>query len=125
MNIKPVKTKKDYEEALKRIDAIFDSKTGTPEFDELELLSILVEKYEEEHYPISKPDPVETIKFYMDQNDLNRKDLVEYIGSISKVSEILNKKRPLSINMIRALNKGLGIPVDLLFEEYPLDSKSA
>ena len=119
MKLKPIRNNKDYQNAITRIEAIMDAKRGTDEFDELEILSIMVEKYEDENFPIEHPDPVEAIKFIMEQNDLNPKDLVPYIGSQSKVSEVLNKKRPLSINMVRALNKGLGIPVEILItDEY-------
>jgi len=118
MDLKLVKTKKDYEKALKRMEEIFSAGKGTPEFDELEVLGILIEAYEDEHFPIGLPDPIEAIKAHMENNDLKQKDLIKYIGSISKVSEVLNRKRPLSINMIRALHKGLGISLDILIQEY-------
>ena len=121
MDIKPVKNKRDYNKALERVDKLMDSRKGTPEFDELEILSILVERYEDEHTPIDYPDPIEAIHFYMEQNDLRPRDLVSYIGSRSKVSEVLNKKRPLSIKMIRSLTKYLKIPASILINEYSLD----
>jgi HTH-type transcriptional regulator / antitoxin HigA len=118
--IKPkvIKTADDYELALNRIDKIMDASPGTAEFDELELLSTLVEIYEDKHFPINLPDPVAAIKFRMEQLGLNQQDLVPFMGSRSKVSEILNRKRNLSLSMIRALSKGLGIPADVLLHEY-------
>lgn len=115
---KIIKTVEDYDLALNRIDKLMDAKPGTSEFDELELLSTLVEIYEDRHFPISMPDPVAAIKFRMEQLGLNQQDLIPFIGSRSKVSEVLNKKRNLSLSMIRALNKGLGIPSDVLLSEY-------
>lgn len=114
---KLIKTKKDYDDALARIEELMDAKQGTSEADELELLVTLVELYEESQYPIQRPDPVEAIKFRIDQLGMNRQDLIPFIGSRSKVSEILNKKKPLSLSMMRALNKGLGIPAEVLLQE--------
>ena len=111
---KIIKTEGDYDLAINRIDQIMEAKPGTPEFDELELLSTLVEVYEDQQYPIGRPDPVSAIKFRMEQMGLSQQDLVTFIGNRSKVSEILNRKRNLSLSMIRALNKGLGIPADIL-----------
>lgn len=117
--IKLIKTEKEYEAALREVERLIDidPKPGTNDYDLLELLSHLISEYEDEYYPIDLPDPVEAIKFRMDQQDLTQKDLVKYIGSASKVSEVLNKKRPLSLNMIRALHKGLGIPAEVLLQE--------
>ena len=112
-----IKTEKDYEEALSRIEVLMDAEPDTPEMDELELLTALVEMYEDRHYPMDPPDPVEAIKFRMDQMGLNRKDLVPFIGSKSKVSEVLNRKRPLTLAMMRALNRGLGISPEILLRE--------
>ena len=117
MNIKVIKNEKEYEIALTRIEELFDTPVGDPNEDELELLYMVVEKYEDEHYPIDLPDPIEAIKFRMEQTGLTRKDLVPYIGSQSKVSEVLNRKRPLSLNMIRALHEGLGISFEILLKE--------
>lgn len=116
MNIHPVKNKKDYEAALTRIESLMDTSNKSKEMDELEILSILVEKYEDEHFPISSPDPIEAIKFRMEQLGLSQKDLVPVIGSKSKVSEVLSGKRNLSIRMIRALHKQLKIPADVLIQ---------
>ena len=120
MEIKPIRTETEYEEALAQIDAIFDAQFGTPEGDLLELLTILVEAYEEEHYPISPPDPIEAIEFHMERLGLTRRDLEKYIGSRGRVSEILNRRRPLTLDMIRRLQKGLGIPAEILLQQYPL-----
>ena len=111
---KIIKTKKDYNNALKRIDELFDAKAGTPEADELELLVALVELYEKEHFPIEAPDPVSAIKFRMDQEGLTNEDMVAYLGSKSKVSEVFSHKRNLSIAMIRKLVAGLHIPAEVL-----------
>lgn len=112
-----IKNEKDYDIALIRIEELIDAKPGTGEMDELELLTALVEMYEEKHYPIERPDPVEAIKFRMDQMGLSQKDMVTYFGSKSKVSEILNGKRLLTLSMMRALNEGLGIPAEILLRE--------
>ncbi|MBI9073887.1 MAG: transcriptional regulator [Desulfatibacillum sp.] len=117
MNLRLIKTEDDYDQALARIDALMAAKPGTPEGEELELLAVLVEMYEEKHYPIDLPDPIEAIKFRMDQAGLSQKDLIPYIGSKSKVSEVLNKKRPLTLSMMRALHKGLGISAEVLLSE--------
>jgi HTH-type transcriptional regulator/antitoxin HigA len=114
---KLIKNEDDYNLALTRIEQLMDSKPGSPEFDELELLSTLVEIYEDEHFPIDMPDPVSAIKFRMEQLELNQQGLVPFIGSRSKVSEVLNRKRPLTLAMMRSLHKGLGIPSDVLLQE--------
>lgn len=111
---KLLKTEEDYKAALKRIDEIFDSEQGTPEADELELLTALVELYEKEHYPIEAPDPVSAIKFRMEQEGLTNTDMTAYLGSKSKVSEVLSGKRRLSLSMIRKLSTGLHIPAEVL-----------
>jgi len=118
MEIKPIKTNKDYEKALERLEDIFDAKIGSNEGDELEVLTILIEKYEREIYPIDMPDPIEAIKFRMEQLGLKQKDLVEFVGFKSRVSEILNRKRKLTIDMIRNLNQKLNIPSDVLIQNY-------
>ena len=108
-----IKTEEDYEKALYRIEGIIDAELGTPEMDELELLTALVEMYEDRHYPIGPPDPIEAIKFRMDQLGLTQKDMVPYIGTKSKVSEVLNGKRSLTLAMMRSLNKNLGISLNM------------
>ncbi len=120
MNIRPIRTEKDYDAALARIEQIWEAEPGTPESDELDVLSLLVEAYEAEHHPIPPPDPIEAIKFRMEQMGLSRKDLEPFIGHRGRVTEVLNRKRGLSIDMIRRLNQGLGIPADVLIAEYPL-----
>ena len=117
MTYKVIKTEEDYQRTLARVDELMEAEPNTPEGDELELLVTLVELYEEKKYQIDMPDPVEAIKFRMEQLSLNQQALVPFIGSKSKVSEILNKKRPLSLSMMRALHKGLGIPADILLQE--------
>ena len=116
MEIKILKTETEYEAALERIDILMDAAPGSADEEELELLAILVEKYEQEYSPIDFPDPVEAIKFRMDQEGLSRKDMIKYLGSQSKVSEVLNYKRPLSLTMIRALSDGLNIPAEVLIQ---------
>lgn len=118
MEIKPIRSKKDYSQALKRLEKIFDAKSGTKNGDELELLGILIEKYEDENYPVGFPDPIEAIKFRMDQLGYNQTDLARVIGFKSRVSEILSKKRKLSLEMIRKINHSLKIPTDILIREY-------
>jgi len=118
MRIKPIKTDNDYEKALERLEDIFDSKFGTKEGDELEILTILIEKYEKENFPIEMPDPIEAIKFRMEQLGMKQKDLAEVVGFKSRVSEILNRKRKLTIDMIRNLNQKLNIPSEVLIQNY-------
>lgn len=117
MQAKIIKTEEQYDQALLRIDELMDAVPDTPEGDELELLVTLVELYEDQAHSIELPDAISAIKFRMDQQDLKQKDLVQYIGSKSKVSEVLSGKRPLSLTMIRNLHAGLGIPVDVLLQE--------
>jgi HTH-type transcriptional regulator/antitoxin HigA len=112
-----IKNEEDYNKALSRIDGLMDAAPGTPEMDELELLTALVEMYEDRHYPVSPPDPIEAIKFRMDQLGLAQKDMISYFGNKSKVSEVLNGKRPLTLAMMRSLNKNLGIPAEVLLRE--------
>ena len=118
MNIKPIKTEKDYENALERLELIFDSKKGSKEGDALEILSILIDKFENENFPIELPDPIEAIKFRMEQMGLKQKDLAEIVGFSSRVSEILNKKRKLTLEMIRNLHLKLNIPTEVLVQDY-------
>jgi HTH-type transcriptional regulator/antitoxin HigA len=114
MNIKPIKTKKDYSDALNRMETLWGAKTGTPHGDELEVLATLVDNYEEVNFPIEAPDPVEALKYMMAEKGLQRKDLEKAIGDKSKVSEVLNRKRELSKRMIRALHDNFGIPYEIL-----------
>ena len=118
MNIKPIRNEEDYQNALQRLDEIFDAKSGTEEGDELEILVILVDNYENEHFPIGMPDPIEAIKFRMEQMGMKQKDLAEVFGFKSRVSEILNKKRKLTLEMVRKLNTTLHIPTEVLIQDY-------
>lgn len=118
MNIKPIKTKKDYEQALVRLEEIFEAKKGTSKGDELELLGILVENYEDTNFPVSFPDPVEAIKFRMEQLGYNQADLANVVGLKSRASEILNRKRKLSLEMIRQIHERLNIPTEVLIQAY-------
>jgi HTH-type transcriptional regulator / antitoxin HigA len=122
MNIKPIKTEDDYEAVLARIEALFEAKPNTPQGDELDVLITLVSAYEDEHYPIAAADPVEVIKHVMEAKGLEMNDMIPFIGSRSKVSEVINKKRSLSLNMIRRLSHGLHISADVLVKEYELRS---
>jgi HTH-type transcriptional regulator / antitoxin HigA len=115
MEIKPIHSEADYQAALKEIEKLMDSQPGTPEGDRMEVLVTLVEAYEVKHFPIPEPDdPVEVLEYYMESRGLNRSDLIPYLGSKERVSEILNRKRGLSLEMIRRLHAGLGIPADLM-----------
>jgi HTH-type transcriptional regulator / antitoxin HigA len=112
-----IKNEKDYNLALSRVEELMDAEQGTHKMNELELLTAHVEMYEQKQYPIDCPDPIEAIKFRMEQMGLVQKDMVPYFGSKSKVSEVLNGKRPLTLSMMRELNKGLGIPAEILLKE--------
>lgn len=123
MNVKIIKSEQDYEQAMARLSALMsrDPKSGSKEENELELLALVIRDYERQTVPAVKVDPVESILFRMDQMQLSRKDLVPYIGSLSKVSEVLSRKRPLSLSMIRRLHRGLDIPADILIEDVSVD----
>lgn len=118
MTVKPIKTKKDYNQALKRLETLFDAKKGSAQGDELEVLSILIDKYEQENFPIGFPDPIEAIKFRMEQLGYNQADLTRVIGLKSRASEILSKKRKLSLEMIRQVHEKLRIPTEVLIQSY-------
>lgn len=118
MKILPIRNQRDYKKALNRLEVIFDVKKGTEESDELEILSILIDRYENENSPIGIPDPIEAIKFRMEQMGMKQKDLAELVGFKSRVSEILSKKRKLTIGMIRKLNLALHIPTEVLVQDY-------
>src|SRR6266498_3773239 len=117
MKPKIIKNENEYREAVARLESLMEAAPGSPEEEELELLAFLIENYEKEQYPINLPDPIEAIKFRMEQQGLTRRDLEKYIGSQSKVSEVLNRKRPLSLAMIRALHEGLGISTEVLVQK--------
>jgi len=116
MEIKPIRTEADYEAALAEVERLWGAEPGTPDGDRFEVLVTLVEAYEEKQYPILPPDPVEAIKYYMDSRGLDRRDLEQYIGPSGRVSEVLSRKRPLTLAMIRKLNAGLGIPAEILIQ---------
>ena len=118
MNIKPIKNEQDYQETLSIIESLMSAKPDTEDMDKLEVLTTLAESYEELYYKIDAPDPIEAIKFRMEQEGLKQKDLVSMVGSKSRVSEILNKKRKLTIEMIRNLHTQLHIPIESLFLDY-------
>ena len=118
MKIKPIKTEKDYNQALERLEEIFDAKKGTAKGDELEVLSLLIEKYEDEKFPIDLPDPIEAIKFRMEQTGMTQTDLANIVGQKSRASEILNRKRKLSLDMIRQLHQQWHIPTEVLIQAY-------
>ena len=121
MNIKPIKNEEDYSNTLLKIETLMNSKPNTPQMDELEILTTLVEVYEEQFHKIEFPDPIEAIKFRMEQENLKQKDLVAIVGSKSRVSEVLNRKRKLTIEMIRNLHTALHIPVESLFLDYKIN----
>ena len=118
MTIKPIKTEKDYDQALTRLELIFDAKKGTPQGDELEVLGMLIDSYENEMFPIGFPDPIEAIKFRMEQMGYNQSDLATVVGLKSRASEILNRKRKLSLEMIRQIHEKLNIPTEVLIQAY-------
>jgi HTH-type transcriptional regulator / antitoxin HigA len=113
-DLKPIRSERDYEHALAEVEELWGAKAGTPKGDRLDILATLIEAYETEHYPMDPPDPIEAIKFRMEQQGLTRKDLEEILGTRTRVSEVLNRKRGLSINMIRALHDKLGISAEIL-----------
>lgn len=123
MKLKPIKSEKDYRNALKRLDVIFDAQTDTKEGDEAEILSLLIENYENEQYPIEAPDPIEAIKIRMEELNMRQKDLVGIIGGKSRVSEILNRKKKLTVDMIRELERILQISASVLINKYQLEQK--
>lgn len=118
--IKPIKTEADYESALKRLEVIFDAPADSTDGDEAELLSLLVDSYENEHYTIDAPDPIEAIKIRLEEMDLKQQDLVGIIGGKSRVSEVLNRKRKLTVEMIRNLTEALQLSASSLIKEYEL-----
>jgi HTH-type transcriptional regulator/antitoxin HigA len=118
MNIKPIRNEADYQKALERLEIIFDAEKGTDAGDELEILAIVIDNYENENFPIAMPEPISAINFRMEQMGLKQKDLVEMIGFKSRVSKIMNKKRKLTLDMIRKLNAKLHIPTEVWIQDY-------
>ena len=125
MTIKPIHTEADYQAALAEIETLWDAPDGSPEADQLEVLSMLVEAYEKTAYPIQAPDPIDFLNYVMETRGLNRKDLEPYLGPRGRVSDILNRVRPLTLEMIRRLATGLGLPATVLIQDYPLRQEAA
>ena len=120
MNLRPIKTEDDYRAALTEIEGVFQAEPGTPEGDRLDILTLLVEAYEEQHHPIPPPEPLHALEYHLESRGLTRRDLEPYIGSRARVAEVMNRRRPLTIDMIRRLHQGLGIPAEILIQPYPL-----
>jgi len=114
MKIAPIKNEKEYQKALKELEKVFDAEPGTPEGDTGEVLVLLIEDYEKKHYPIDAPDPIEAIKYIMEEKGLTNKDIIPYFGSKSLVSAVFNRRRNLSLKMIKSLHEGLGLPYEIL-----------
>lgn len=121
MNIKPIKTEADYRDALKRMEVIFDAAIGTPESDEADVLGLLIDEYEKIHFPVESPDPIVAIKIRMEEMDLKQVDLADVLGGKNRVSEVLNRKRKLTVEMIRNLNQRLNLSPKLLISDYQLN----
>lgn len=120
MELKPIKSKRDYKAALEEAEALWVVKDGTRQADRLEVLTLLIADYEAKHYPISDPDPIDFLHYVIETRGFTRKDLEIYIGSRGRVAEILNRTRPLTLEMVRRLSEGLNIPADVLIQKYPL-----
>jgi HTH-type transcriptional regulator / antitoxin HigA len=118
MEIRPIRTKADYRAALKEVERLWEADPGTPDGDRVDVLTTLIEAYEAKHFPVPAPDPIEAIEFMMEQKGLNRRDLEPAIGSRGRVSEVLTRKRPLTLPMVRALGKLLNIPLEVLAQPY-------
>lgn len=125
MTVKPIHSEADYQAALIQIESLWDAVDGSEEADQLEVLSMLVEAYERVHFPITAPDPIEFLQYAMETRGLTRKDLETYIGPRGRVSDILNRVRPLTLDMIRRLSSGLGLPATVLIQDYPLRREAA
>ncbi len=125
MEIRPVKTKADHRAALKEIERLMDAKPGTPSGDRLEVLTTLVERYESQHEPIAPPNPVDALLYHMESRGLSRRDLEPYLGRRARVAEVLNRRRPLTIEMIRKLHRGLGISAEVLIRPYAVRRSAA
>lgn len=125
MDIRPIRTDEDYEAALESIEQVFSAEPGTPQGDQLDILTTLVEAYEANRYPIEFPDPIEMINYYLESRGLTRSALEPYIGSRARVSEVLNRRRTLTLEMIRRLHQGLGMPAEVLIQPYALVQHAA
>ena len=122
MKIRPIKTEQQYFQALEKLEEIFDAKENMPEGDKAEILSLLIDTFENEHYQIEAPDPIEAIRIRMEEMDLKQKDMVEIIGSKSKTSEVLNRKKRLTLDMIRNLQEKLNLSASVLITKYPINN---
>jgi len=125
MDIHPIKTEADYQAALLRVEGLLEAESNTPEGDTLDLLTTLITAYEEQHYPILPPDPVEALVYWMETRDLTRRDLEPLLGSRARVAEILNRRRTLTLEMIRRLHTALGIPAEILIQPYSTSKAAA
>jgi HTH-type transcriptional regulator / antitoxin HigA len=125
MEMHPIKTEADYQAALLRVEALLHAQPNTPEGDDLDLLTTLITAYEEQHYPILPPDPVEALVYWMETRDLTRRDLEPLLGSRARVAEILNRRRTLTLEMIRRLHSALGIPAEILIQPYSTSKAAA
>jgi len=125
MNIRPIRTHQDYEQALQQIEALFGAQPNTPEGDSLDILTTLVEVYETQTYPIAPPDPIEAITYHLESRGMTRHDIEPYSGNRARVAEIINKRRPLTLDMSRKLHDGLGIPAEVLIQPYPIHRSAA
>jgi HTH-type transcriptional regulator/antitoxin HigA len=125
MMIKPIHTEAEYQAALAQVEASWDAVDGSDEAEQLEVLSMLVEVYEKQHFPIEAPDPIEFLNYVLETRGLARKDLEPYIGPRGRVSDIMNRVRPLSLDMIRRLSTGLGLPANVLIQDYSLRQEAA
>lgn len=125
MEIQPIKTEHDYATALEIVEALFDAAPNTPDGDRLEVLTTLIEAYEAQQYPIDLPDPIAAIEYHLESRGLTRRDLEPYLGGRGRVSEVLNRKRPLSLDMIRKLHEGFGIPAEVLIQPYRVHKTAA
>jgi HTH-type transcriptional regulator/antitoxin HigA len=125
MQIRPIKSKADHRAALREIERLLDAKSGTPAGDRLEVLTTLVDRYESRHEPVDQPDPIEALRYHMESRGLSRRDLEPYLGSRARVAEVLNRRRALTIDMIRKLHRGLGISADVLIRPYSVRGSAA
>ncbi|MCU0490867.1 MAG: hypothetical protein MUD01_04740 [Chloroflexaceae bacterium] len=125
MNIRPIRNTTDYEAVLAEIESLFDAQPNTPEGDRLDVLTTLIEAYEAQAFPIDAPDPIEMIQYFLESRGLNRRALEPYIGTRARVSEVLNRRRSLTLEMIRKLHQGLGIPAEVLIQPYQLQQRAA
>ena len=125
MDIRPIKTEADYQAALQRVETLLEARSNTPEGDDLDILVTLLSAYEEQHYPILPPDPIEALVYWMETRDLTRRDLEPLLGSRARVAEILNRRRRLTLDMIRRLHNELGIPAEILIQPYSTSQAAA